>query len=135
MSGRILVALLVVVLTGCASAVAEPATVARQPEVAALAVLHEWEQRRAAAFESADGAAVRDLYAPSSGLAALDLRVLRAYTARGLTVYGIAAQVSEVEVVTFTERRLRVEVTDRLAQAWATTGGGEPEQKSRQGLG
>lgn len=85
----------------------------------ALRVLHRWDARRARAYASGDAATLRSLYLPGSQAAAADVRVLRAYAARGLRVRGIRMQVLEVRVLAHRPGLWRLRVTDRLHHAVA----------------
>jgi hypothetical protein len=85
----------------------------------ALAVLHEWDTRRAAAWAAGDASAVRALYTPGSSAGAADARLLRRYRARGLVVRDLHMQVLRARVLVAQTARLELEVTDRLAGATA----------------
>ena len=79
----------------------------------ASAVLHAWDARRSSAYARGDPAALRRLYVPGSRAGARDLRVLRAYVARGLVVRGVRTQLLSLEVLDARDGALRVGVTDR----------------------
>ena len=98
------------------STAATDATPAREGP---LAVLHAWDQRRAAAWAEGDAVALDRLYAPGSSARAADLRLLRHYTERGLVVRGLRMQVLRARVLVDRPRILVVEVTERLAPAHA----------------
>lgn len=89
------------------------------PEAAALAVLREWDRRRAAAWAGGDTAALAALYDGPSTARRRDLAMLRAYAGRGLRVEGMTTQVLSVRVVARTRDRLIVVMVDRLATATA----------------
>jgi len=91
------------------------------PEVAArvapdgpAAILSAWDERRAAAWADGDPEALRRLYAAGSRAGAADVRLLRHYVARGLTVEGLTTQVLSLEVVRRSPARLVLVVTDRV---------------------
>ena len=102
-------------------AVAAPAT--RGP----VAVLHAWDDRRARAWARGDVRALRSLYVPGSLGGRRDVAMLAAWNARGLRVRGLRMQVLAADVRTASRRRVRLVVTDRVADAVATgTGGAVP---------
>jgi hypothetical protein len=103
------------------SAWTEPDRVpAADPRVGeAIAALRGWDERRASAYASGDGRALRGLYAPGSGAGAADQRLLRSYAERGLVVRGMATQLLAVEPMELEERRLVLRVRDRLVGATA----------------
>jgi hypothetical protein len=90
--------------------------------VRALDVLAAWDRSRAAAYSSGDVAALRRLYVPGAPAGRRDARVLREYVARGLSVEGLDLQRSEVDLVVATDRRVEVEVVERLAGGVVTAG-------------
>lgn len=94
-----------------------------RPEVAASAVLHEWDARRASAWAAEDPAALRALYPPGSALGRSDVRALRAWSARGLRVEGLQVQLLRIGVRRAGPDRLELLVTDRLAGAVAVGDG------------
>lgn len=121
-------ALLVVALTGGAAREAGPdraSTPASVPLVprdvtpsaalASLAVLRDWDRQRAAAWRDGDAARLDALYAPGSAAGAHDVAMLERWARRGLRVRGMAMQVLAVDLLMRTERRIVLEVTDRLA--------------------
>ena len=71
----------------------------RSELVDALEVLHEWDVRRARAWARADLDALRALYVRGSGAGRADVRLLRAYRARGLVVRRLVTQVFAVRVL------------------------------------
>ncbi|GAB3022992.1 hypothetical protein GCM10011376_38870 [Nocardioides flavus (ex Wang et al. 2016)] len=103
-------------VSGAASAVSpsEPA-----------AVLAEWDERRSAAWAKGDATALTALYVPRSRSGAADVRLLRAWAARGLRVEGLTTQLLGLRVVERSSRRLVLRVTDRVAGGVAV-GGGAP---------
>lgn len=111
-----LVHLLLAALLGLGGPV-DPAT------PAPVDVLHDWDQRRAAAWAVADPAALRRLYAPGSRAGTADLAMLRAWRERGLRVVGMQMQLLSVSVRSDTDRRLVLVVSDRLASAVAVGDG------------
>lgn len=91
------------------------ATGDRADVVQGLAVLHAWDVRRQQAWAAVDAAALRSLYVPGSGAGRADLRLLRAYAARGLVVRRIVTQVFAVRVLQRTSSVMRLRVFDRVA--------------------
>jgi len=84
-----------------------------------VALLRDWDQRRAEAWATGDVAGLRHLYAPDSRAGATDVAMLRAWRARGLRVVGMRMQLLSVAVRVATEDRLVLVVADRLASAVA----------------
>lgn len=85
----------------------------------ALRVLAGWDTARAAAYAGGDVRALAGLYVPGSSAGREDVRMLRAYVARGLRVTGMRTQVLSAKVRASGPRTLTLVVTDRLAQATA----------------
>jgi hypothetical protein len=81
----------------------------------ALALLHDWDARRAGAYAEGSTQGLRDLYAPGSGAGAADVRLLQRYTSRGLRVTGLRMQVLALAVTERSPDRWILRVTDRLA--------------------
>ncbi|MDZ5661777.1 hypothetical protein SFC79_08385 [Nocardioides sp. S-58] len=79
------------------------------------AVLAHWDARRAEAWAAADAKALAELYVAGSRSGAADVRLLRDYRERGLTVEGLTTQLLAVEVVERTPDRLVLVVTDRVS--------------------
>lgn len=92
---------------------------ATPPVVEAAAVLHAWDERRAAAWADGDVTALRFLYAPGSATGRADVAMLRAWRARGLRVEGSSMQLLRVDVRRADASRLTLVVTDRLVGAVA----------------
>ena len=86
-------------------------------------VLRGWDRRRARAYAKGDLTALRRLYVAGAGAAGQDLRMLRAYTRRGLRVEGMRMQLLEVKVLVERPDRYRLRVTDRLVGALAVAPG------------
>lgn len=84
-----------------------------------LAVLHAWDQRRAAAWAAGDPGALRRLYTRGSTAGAADVAMLRAWRERGLRVVGMQMQLLSVAVRADTGDRLVLVVSDRLSSAVA----------------
>jgi hypothetical protein len=99
-----------------ASRVPSPPTVT---EAVAVAVLHDWDVRRAAAWAAGDARQLAALYTARSSAARADVALLQQYAARGLVVRGMRMQLLRTRVVTSRPRLLELEVTDRLARAVA----------------
>jgi len=90
--------------------------VATRTELAkGLEVLHDWDARRARAWAQADPDALRALYVPGSGAGEADVRLLRAYRARGLVVRRLVTQVFAVHVLRSDDSSVRLRVFDRVA--------------------
>ena len=77
-------------------------------------ILAAWDERRASAWAAGDAEALEGLYVTGSRAGAADLRLLRHYRERGLTVADLATQVLALEVVERSEARLVLVVTDRV---------------------
>jgi hypothetical protein len=88
-------------------------------DLPAADVLRAWDEQRAAAYAAGSVRQLRQLYVAGSTAGRSDVRVLRAFLARGLVVEGMRTQVLALRVVEQGPRRLRLEVTDRLARAVA----------------
>ena len=91
-----------------------------RPAARALAVLGDWDRRRAAAWAADDPSALRALYLPGSSTGRRDLEMLAAYHRRDLRVTTMQRQVLVVRVRPSRPRSLRLVVTDRLAEARVT---------------
>lgn len=91
------------------------ATPTRAKVVQGLEVLHAWDVRRAQAWAAVDAATLRSLYVPGSGAGRADLRLLRAYAARGLVVRRIVTQVFAARVLRRGGTAMRLRVVDRVA--------------------
>ena len=85
-------------------------------------VLAAWDEQRAAAWASGDVDGLARLYVDGSRTGAADVRLLRHYRSRGLTVEGLTTQVLALEVVDHTPARLVVVVTDRVVGGRAVGG-------------
>lgn len=83
--------------------------------VGPLAVLHDWDARRSAAWAAGDVAALRGLYVPGSRAGTRDVGLLGRYVERGITVPGLRMQVFRVQVLVQRPRLLVLRVTERLA--------------------
>lgn len=88
-------------------------------------ILAAWDRSRSEAWADGDLAALRSLYADGSRAGAADVRLLRHYRERGLTVDGLATQVLALDVVERTPSRLVLVVTDRVVGGRAV-GGASP---------
>jgi hypothetical protein len=108
-------------------AAAERVAAPRIVDVAAAEVLRGWDEQRAAAYAAGSVRRLRQLYVAGSVAARSDVRVLRGYRSRGLVVEGMRTQVLALRVVEQRPRRLRLEVTDRLAAAVAVGPGRRTE--------
>jgi hypothetical protein len=111
-------------LAGCGHAPVEPASLPEAPvpspsESAAVLVLRRWDEARAHAYASGSAAQLRRLYVERAPAGASDVRRLRAYAARGLTVSGMRMQLLSVQVLSASARSMRLRVTDRLVGAVA----------------
>lgn len=121
---RLLVAVLVLasVVGGCSRSPHPPADVPAR--FAPSDALREWDAARAGAFADGDVAALRGLYVPGSAAGTADLGVLQAYLDRGLRVEGMRMQVLSLDVLSADGDRLRLRVTDRLADGAVAVGAG-----------
>lgn len=116
-----------VVAVGVFSRLADPRPAAADPRQAGiagpvagpLAVLHEWDDRRSAAWAAGDPAALARLYTAGSSAGAADVRLLRRYAARGLRVRDLRMQLLGARILIDRPRLVELEVTDRLASAVA----------------
>jgi hypothetical protein len=103
--------------------------------VASLAVLRDWDRARSVAWARGDVAALRRIYLPGSRAGAQDVGMLSRWVERGLRVRRMTMQVLSVELRVRTERRIVLDVTDRLADAVAVpVGGGRSSALPRDGL-
>ena len=103
--------------------------------VASLAVLRDWDRARSAAWAHGDVSALRRIYLPGSRAGAEDVGMLSRWVERGLRVRRMTMQVLTVELRVRTERRIVLDVTDRLADAVAVpVGGGRLRALPRDGL-
>lgn len=93
----------------------EPTTRDVRREVAAAAILRTWDAQRAAAWSAGDVGALGAIYTAGSPAGRADRRMLREWLDRGLRVEGLRMQLLRVRVQAWTEQRLIVTVTDRLA--------------------
>ena len=96
----------------------------------AVAVLRHWDEQRAAAWAQGDPGLLRALYTPGSQAGKHDRAMLRAWTARGLTVRGLQTQLLSVRELGHTRTTWTVQVTDRLAHGLAV-GAGVSQQLPR----
>lgn len=76
-------------------------------------VLAAWDRDRARAWARGDAEALARLYTPTSRVAISDVANLRRWTARGIRVSGLQTQVLAFDVVTQSQSRLVLVVTDR----------------------
>ena len=97
--------------------------VAPPPEVPAAAVLHAWDDQRAHAWATGDPAALRDLYTAGSATGRADGAMLRSWHDRGLRVTGLRTQLLALAVRDWSDDRLVLVVTDRLAGGVAVGAG------------
>jgi hypothetical protein len=89
----------------------------------AARLLHDWDQRRAAAYAAGSAQRLRDLYVPGSSAGAADLRVLHRYVERGLRVTHMRTQVLSLSVLDGRPGWRVLGVTDRLVGAVAVQPG------------
>jgi hypothetical protein len=85
----------------------------------ASAVLHDWDDRRAAAWAACDPTSLGSLYVTGSAAGRADVAMLRAWRERGLRVHGMRMQLLGLRVRHVTATRLELDVTDRLTGAVA----------------
>lgn len=94
---------------------------ADDPECYALGGL---DVARAEALADGNLTDLRSLYAQRNA-AAPDVRLLKRYAARGLRVVGAGMVRGQCRVVARTASRVELDVTERLAPAWAVSTAGE----------
>jgi hypothetical protein len=82
-------------------------------------VLHEWDDRRAAAWATGDAGDLRSLYVAGSPAGRADVAMLRAWHDRGLRIEGMQMQLLDLDVRRASAERLDLVVTDRLTGAVA----------------
>jgi len=87
-------------------------------------VLGGLDVARAEALADGNLTDLRSLYAQSNA-AAPDVRLLKRYAARGLRVVGAGMVRGQCRVVARTSSRVELDVTERLAPAWAVSTAGE----------
>ena len=110
-------------------------TVTVTEAVASLAVLRDWDRARSDAWARGDVPALRRIYLPGSRAGAHDVEMLSRWVERGLRVRRMTRQVLSVELRVRTERRIVLDVTDRLADAVAVpVDGGRWRALPRDGL-
>ena len=95
-------------------AVAKPTLVAVPTDLPAAERLRAWDAQRSAAYAAGSARMLRDLYVAGSRAGQADVRLLRAWTARGLRVEGLRTQVLGLRVVSQHRDRLVIRVADRL---------------------
>ena len=93
----------------------EPGATRRTELVQALDVLHTWDASRARAWADSDTEALRSLYVRGSAAGRADVRLLRAYRARGLVVRRLVTQVFAATVRHSDTSVVLLEVSDRVA--------------------
>lgn len=96
---------------------------AAAPRAEALAVLREWDERRAAAWAAGDVAALARLYLPGSRAGRRDVAGLAAWVDRGVVVSGLRTQVGSARVEQHSADRLVLVLTDRVGAAVARRDG------------
>ena len=89
----------------------------------ALAVLHHWDRRRAAAWSHADPSGLARLYTPGSRTGRRDVADLERWRGRGLRVVGLHQQVAAVRLAGAARGRFVLVVTDRTVGAVAVGDG------------
>ena len=116
-------------------AVPRPTTMTITEAASSLSVLRDWDRARSSAWARGDLAALRRIYLAGSRVGAHDVAMLQRWVARGLRVRGLTMQVLSVELRVRTDRRIVLDVTDRLADAVAMpAGGGHRRPLPRDGL-
>jgi hypothetical protein len=95
-------------------AVAKPTPVAVPTDLPAAERLRAWDAQRSAAYAAGSARMLRDLYVEGSRAGRADVRLLRAWTGRGLRVEGLRTQVLGLRVVSQHPDRLVIRVVDRL---------------------
>ncbi len=86
----------------------------------AVAVLRDWDRRRAGAWAAGDVAVLRSLYTRRSLAGVRDAARLSRWLERGLRVRRLETQVLRARVLEERADRLVLSVTDRVARAVAT---------------
>ena len=99
-----------------------PVPVSRPVTDGPVAVLRDWDRRRAEAWADRDVAGLRRLYAPRSTAGLRDAARLSRWVERGLRVRRLETQVLRARVLVAQPRLLVLSVTDRIARAVATGG-------------
>jgi len=92
-----------------------------------VAVLREWDRRRAAAWASGDLAALRSLYVPRSTAGGRDASRLARWLDQRLRVRRLETQVLRARVLEERRDVIVLAVTDRIARAVASNGRWLPE--------
>lgn len=87
-----------------------------RPEVVAASVLHDWDDRRAAAWAAGDTRALRTLYVPGAAAGRSDVRMLREWRRAGRRA-DLETQLRCVAVRRAAPARLDLVVVDRLVAA------------------
>ena len=90
-------------------------------DLPAAGVLPSWDRRRAAAYAAMAPGRLRALYVRGAG--SYDVHLLERYRSRGWRVLGMRMQVLALAVTSRDPARLRLRVTDRLADAVAVRAG------------
>lgn len=86
-------------------------------------MLHEWDQRRSAAWAAGDATALGGLYTADSTAGTADVTLMLRYADHGLRVHEMRMQVLSARTLITRPRLLELEVTDRLASAVAVRSG------------
>lgn len=101
-----------------------PAASAAQPQLrGAVAVLREWDERRAAAWRRADPTALRALYVEGSSAARADVEQLARWQRSGWQVERLHTQVLGVRLLRAEEGRVVLRVRDRVSGGELVRGG------------
>jgi hypothetical protein len=87
-----------------------------------VAVLREWDRRRAAAWAAGDPIALRSLYAPRSAAGERDVTRLSRWLDRDLRIRRLETQLLKVRVLEERRDVVRLAVTDRIARAETSSG-------------
>lgn len=98
----------------------DPAPVGAPVTDGPVAVLREWDRRRAAAWATGDVRRLRSLYVRGSRAAAADVGRLQRWESRGVRVSAIDTQLLRVRVVSADAHRTVLAVTDRVARVETT---------------
>ncbi len=89
--------------------------IAQTDRVDPLAVLHEWDRDREAAYLAADPTKLAALYVSGSSAAAADLAIMDTYRERGLRVQRISQQFFSVQVLAVQPARIKLRTVERFA--------------------
>ncbi len=99
-----------------------PVSAPRPVDGGPVAVLREWDRRRATAWASGDLAGLRHLYVATSTAGERDVARLSRWLDQGLRVRRLETQVLRVRVIEERRAAVVLRVTDRVARAETSSG-------------